>query len=135
MSTKIKDFWVKYEAKIILIIGFCLVSALSFEAGILMRNKGENQPLIIEKPIEQVAGATDQNAPEAQNLASDGQNRLANTSANTPNCAFIGSRNSDKYHLSTCSYAKRIKPENSVCFKDENEAKLKGYQPDKNCIK
>lgn len=40
---------------------------------------------------------------------------------------FVGSKNSDKYHYCHCSYAKRIKPENLVCFFSEEEAIEKGY--------
>ena len=32
---KIKDFWLKHEPKIVLAAGFILISAVSFEAGIL----------------------------------------------------------------------------------------------------
>ncbi|MDD5464346.1 MAG: hypothetical protein PHP62_04295, partial [Candidatus Moranbacteria bacterium] len=40
----------------------------------------------------------------------------------TASCAYVGSKNSDKFYLPTCSYAKRVKPENLVCFKPAEEA-------------
>ncbi len=40
---------------------------------------------------------------------------------------FVGSKNSDLYHYCHCSFAKRIKPENLVCFFGEEEAIEKGY--------
>jgi len=49
------------------------------------------------------------------------------------NCAFVGSRNSDKYHLAKCTWAKRIKPENRVCFASTADAEAKGYKP--GCVK
>ncbi len=42
---------------------------------------------------------------------------------------FVGSKNSDKYHYCTCRYAKRIKPENLLCFSDEKDAQGQGYSP------
>lgn len=40
---------------------------------------------------------------------------------------FVGSKSSDKYHYCTCQYAKKIKPENIVCFSSVEDAKSKGY--------
>lgn len=46
---------------------------------------------------------------------------------------FVGSKNSTKYHYSSCKYAKRIKPGNLVAFSSTADAKAKGYQPCKVC--
>ena len=50
-------------------------------------------------------------------------------------CVFMGSKNSNKYHLPTCRYAKAIKAENLVCFTSKEDAEKQGYQPDASCIK
>lgn len=42
---------------------------------------------------------------------------------------YVGSVNSDKYHVCTCTYAKRIKTENLVCFQSKDEAEAAGYIP------
>lgn len=52
LKSRIKNFWLNYETKIVLIIGFILVAAVSFEAGILKGQKWEQKPLIIEKPAQ-----------------------------------------------------------------------------------
>ena len=44
-------------------------------------------------------------------------------------CKYVGSKNSDKYHKPSCVWAKRIKPENLVCFSSKEEAEDKGYKP------
>jgi len=44
-------------------------------------------------------------------------------------CMYVGSKNSDKYHYPSCTWAKKIKPENLVCFKSKKEAEDKGYKP------
>lgn len=36
-------------------------------------------------------------------------------------CLYVGSRNSDKYHTPGCTYSKRIKMQNIVCYMSEEE--------------
>ncbi len=43
-------------------------------------------------------------------------------------CQFVGSKNSDKFHSPDSAPAKRIKPENKVCFSSESEAMEEGYE-------
>ena len=38
-------------------------------------------------------------------------------------CLYVGSKNSDKYHKIDCTYAKKIKPENLVCYHSDEEVK------------
>lgn len=132
----LKQFWLNHETKIVLVAGFVLVAVISFEAGILKGRDWQQKPLIIEKPaqIEAIA-AESQNHSQSQNLTTESL-KNTDTEQNTPqSCAFMGSKNSDKYHLPTCRWAKQIKPENQVCFSSAEDAQSKGYQPDKNCVK
>lgn len=46
----------------------------------------------------------------------------------TSDCLYIGSKNSDQYHSPESGPAKRIKPENQVCFGSEEEAIAAGYE-------
>lgn len=46
---------------------------------------------------------------------------------------YVGSVNSDKYHYPSCRWAKKIKPENRVWFKDKDDARRQGYVPCKVC--
>ena len=48
-------------------------------------------------------------------------------SENNENCKYVGSKNSDKYHLPDSGTAKNIKEENKVCFKSKEEAESRGY--------
>lgn len=131
-------FWSEYETKIVLILGFVLVSVVAFEFGLMQGQKWQQKPLIIEKsasaeaPKGEAVNLTTatQTAPQGANLA-----LKKSLPAVRQDCVFVGSKNSDKYHLPTCSSAKRIKPENMVCFKSAEEAAAKNYQPDKGCIK
>lgn len=147
LKSKIKNFWLKYEAKIVIAIGLILVAIISFESGILKGQKWQQEPLVIEKPSntgnsgscqvsgQNTASQASNNPSQTQNLASEGQ-KTPEAANNTPKeCAFAGSKNSTKYHKPTCQWAKRIKPENMVCFKSEEEAKSRGYNPCGTCLK
>lgn len=46
---------------------------------------------------------------------------------------YVGSSNSNKYHLSTCRWAQKINGKNKITFKSKKEAESKGYQPCKVC--
>lgn len=135
---KLSEFFREYEFKIILFIGFLLVASLAFEAGYLQGKAAKERPLIIENTsqcpkIDPQEGKEPIRTSNGINPKTD-QNS-SNSSEKAKNCAFVGSKNSNKYHLPTCQWAKRIKPENLVCFSSVEDAKDRGYQPDKNCIK
>jgi len=121
-------------------LGFLLVSVLigiiGFEVGIIRGSMESAAPLVIEKPVGEpvaagcpvatVAGVTTENV---------GNGASAGTSAmpGSAGCRFIGSKNSDLYHTPGCGPANRIKPENIVCFPDEETAVARGYGP--GCVK
>lgn len=42
---------------------------------------------------------------------------------------YVGSKQSDKYHLPSCQWAEKIKPENLVTFQSKEEAGAVGYVP------
>ena len=143
IKNKIRDFWEKYEVKIVLIIGFVLISAISFEFGALKGQKWQQKPLIIEKTVQSaIMPETAQKPLETQNLSPNSESASQLKNSNTEQfkpvnetCAYVGSKNSNKYHIPACRWAKQIKPQNLVCFKSVEDAVSKGYQPDKNCVK
>ncbi len=47
--------------------------------------------------------------------------------------AVVGSKSGTKYHLPSCSGAKRIKPENLISFESIAAAEAAGYTPAANC--
>ncbi|MFH0929960.1 MAG: hypothetical protein V1814_01775 [Candidatus Moraniibacteriota bacterium] len=141
-ESRIGQFWLKYEQKIVLAIGIILIAAISFEAGFLKGQKNKQEPIVVNKvaPAE-VASA---NTGQSQTDASDTKTASANSkpastesvaTANNQKCAFVASKNSNKYHLPTCRYAQNIKPENRVCFSSKEEAEGRGFQGAKCCIK
>jgi hypothetical protein len=148
MTIKVNDMWARIkqflqdnEQKIVLVLGFILVAVVSFEAGLLKGQGNQEKPLVIEKTAN-LTGEGQKPAEDAlagSKMAPGTTLASSDTNAggqNAPqNCAFVGSKNSNKYHLPTCRWAKNIKPENVVCFSSAEDALKKGYQPDKNCIK
>lgn len=46
---------------------------------------------------------------------------------------YVGSKNSDRYHLPWCSGAQRIADANKVWFASKEEAEAQGYKPAGNC--
>jgi hypothetical protein len=135
---KTKQFWLKYEPKIILIFGLILVAAISFETGVLKGQNLQKSPLVIEKTAEcKNPQDSPQDSQITQNLTSQAVSNTIGDVApkSSSNCPFVGSKNSNKYYPPTCSFAKRIKPENVVCFKNEQDAESKGYQKSASCFK
>ena len=46
-------------------------------------------------------------------------------------CLYVASKNSQIYHKPECKWAKRIKPENLICFHSEEE--VQDYTPASSC--
>lgn len=46
---------------------------------------------------------------------------------------YVGSSNSDKYHIPSCEWAKKIKYGNLVKFTSKQDAENKGYEACKVC--
>lgn len=132
---KIKEFWLKYEPKIILIFALILVAFLAFEAGIIKGQKSSKSALIIEKTVGCTNTPNDpQEVQKTQNLtAGEVSTRIGEEAPQS--CQFVASKNSDKYHKSTCAIGKKIKPENKVCFSTEQEAIDKGLKRAGCCFK
>ena len=134
-ESRIGQFWLVYEQKIILAIGIVIIAAVSFEAGYLHGQKNQSEPVVVNK----VATAEIASTCAAQNQASTADSEPASTEntaqTSTQKCAYVASKNSNKFHLPTCRYAQNIKPENKVCFSSKEEAEGRGFQGAKCCIK
>lgn len=46
---------------------------------------------------------------------------------------YVASKNSNKFHKPSCSYAKKIKKYNKITFKSKSQAKKSGYKACKKC--
>lgn len=136
MKEKVIEFWKKNETKIVLLVGLVLVALIAFQGGYLKGKAQKDSPLVIEKTAGCPTSSEDQsNQPKAEVSVNNPPATNNPGTSENKNCAFVGSKNSNKYHLPACRYAKTIKPENLVCFSSKEEAEKKGYQADTNCIK
>lgn len=123
----LKSAWVKYEFKIVLAIVLVLIAGISFEAGYVKGKGQKTSPISIEKAPEcPKIGLEEQNNAiiVSDNISTQKKPAEANLAStqDMQKCPYVGSKNSDKYYPPTCSYAKRIKPENLACFQTEAEA-------------
>jgi hypothetical protein len=124
-----------HHRNIFVLSGVLVVGALAFESGFLRGQLAQSEPLIISIP----SVAESQNNEKTQTVAenpsanTEQKNAPATEPQRTGQCPFVGSRNSNKYHLATCAVAKRIKPENKVCFASKEDAEKRGYVA--SCIK
>ena len=131
----LREFWVKYEYKVVLAIGFVLIAAISFEFGHIQGKNVKSSPIVVEKPA--VSSENGSGCPVSAKPASDTD--IINKApagadlGSLKKCAYVGSKNSDKFYPPTCSYAKRIKPENIVCFATAQEALAQGRTESTGC--
>jgi len=111
-----------------LIIGFVAVS--SFGLGrISAGNTTLSTEMIVKDNVAVVAGAT-------AVVAEEGTTTSGFTFVAPPKnteTVYVGSKNSDKYHLPWCSGAKQIAEANKVFFNTKAEAEAAGYTPAANC--
>lgn len=150
MSNQIKNFWKNHDQKILFFLAFILIASISFNAGRTYENTKKTagidvkiNPLLASNPKEEkiiaLGEALERNGVDLENnqVSATQTTNTQTGSVNSDNkeCAFVGSKNSDKYHLPDCRYAKNIKEENKVCFSSKEEAESRGYKAAGCCIK
>ncbi|MDA3815666.1 MAG: hypothetical protein PF549_04875 [Patescibacteria group bacterium] len=140
----IKKIWQKQGERILVFFALILVALISFNAGQTHEKSiksAEVNMTIIEKKdklakkeqeIKALGEALERKGMEVPEKNVTDKETI--NEAENKECALIGSKNSDKYHLPTCGWADRIKPENRVCFSSEEDAKSQGYQSAGCCI-
>jgi hypothetical protein len=137
-ESSLGKFWLKNEKKLVLAIGLILIAALSFEAGFLQGRKNREEPVVVNKTACAPC-PKNENSSQTNNTPPSQQNNSASTNIQNPEdlqkCVYVASKNSNKYHLSSCPWAQKIKPENRICFPSAEEAQKRGYQGAKCCIK
>lgn len=120
--------WIKENRqKLFLLGGFLIVGALGFESGLLRGALTQSAPLVVSIPA--AVEPLPVNGTVIENKQVKGAEQSVTETDKQPagECPYVGSRNSNKYHLATCAVAKRIKPENRVCFTSKEDAEKRGY--------
>lgn len=62
------------------------------------------------------------------------ETKVKTTLSQPTSVTYVGSKNSDKYHLPSCRWAENIKSSNKITFPSSGIARSKGYSPCKTCI-
>jgi hypothetical protein len=122
-AKKTKKWLYINRERLFLLFGMVCVGILCFEAGELHGALRETDAV----SVSLVTPPPPAEAAASPVLIQTAVTNAASMPVPASNCAFVGSRNSDKYHLPKCAAAKRIKPENLVCFASEEDAKKRGY--------
>lgn len=136
MLTKIIDKVKKRQMDIFLIFCIILISIISYNLGQINSLKktpitvGESSNL--KADIYQATGTKTSNQ-NIQNTKYSPTERAGNIPDTKLDTRVVVSKNSDKYHYSWCSGAKRIKPENQIWFDNESLAQKAGYTLAGNC--
>lgn len=125
-----KIWFEKYGGKLYFSLVLLLVGSLSFMAGKISEEIRPEKPIVISVPNE-----IPEAKPVEKRIISGVQATNETLSSQTTDpvvanqCAYVGSRKSNKYHLPTSRCAKQIKTENKICFVDLAAAEKKGYLP------
>jgi len=103
-----------------------LISVISYNLGQI--NSLKKIPISVKE-------STDLKADIFDAITNNVQSQISNLKSPKLDTRVVVSKNSDKYHYSWCSGAKRIKPENQIWFNSAAEAEAKGYALAGNCNK
>ena len=115
----LKDFFVKHENRIVLFIGVILLSFISYGIGRL-NTPQPKEPITIQASSQDVlknSSVTKEKTKQENKIVKKGG-------------LYVASKNGNKYHLPTCSGAKRIKEENKIWFDSKQEAEKAGLFPE-----
>ncbi|MEX0910248.1 MAG: hypothetical protein WDZ73_00635 [Candidatus Paceibacterota bacterium] len=117
---KIKGYVATYHQDIFIILLVVTTSFLSFGLGLLAGKAVDKEAIEIL-------------IPPGLNVASVGTVTETNSKSEEGEGKYVGSKNSDKYHLPWCSGAQRIAENNKIWFQTIEEAENRGYSPAGNC--
>lgn len=134
MGQKIKEWFGENKDRLLIVVGLFLVSIFAFEAGVIYSSTQDQKPLVLSIPAPPSENEVVSEKSVVLGVTTSGQSNPsvktsleANPNGGEKNCVFVGSKNSNKYHLATCAVAKRIKVENKVCFSSKEDAEKRGY--------
>ncbi len=127
MLTKLINLVKLHQKDIFLVFCIVLISTISFNLGKINS--------LQKIPINITSGSPSQG--QEANIYSTINNEEQATAGTTQNQVIdrrvVVSKNSDKYHFTWCSGAKRIKEENKIWFENEAAAQKAGYTKAGNC--
>ena len=136
MLSKLVNLIKVSQYHIFLSVCIVLVAVISYNFGQI--NSLKKTPISIKESADLKAEIFDalNSKPKTTNPESiEGQTQNSKIKPQKLDTRVVVSKNSDKYHYSWCSGAKKIKPENQIWFTSAQEAESKGYILAGNCGK
>jgi hypothetical protein len=133
------------QEKLLLLSGFVLVLFAGFFSGYFYsQEQAEKQEIVIRELDQNClslfsadsmenSSSSDLNVKNALRAKIE-QSRLGSVNLQNKAEVFVASKNSKIYHRPDCKYAKRIKEENKIWFRSDEEAAEAGYKPH-DCVK
>ncbi len=122
----------RHESRIVMIVAVCSIAVVSFVMGMMTQSAQTTAPLVLDCRADDVKTLRTPSFDVAQ--SADGSTGITKDVVAVPEtCMYVGSKNSTKYYPPTCSFAKRIAPENLRCFTSDNDARAKGYVRSTGC--
>ena len=133
MPPNIQDMWDKFKSlladdAVYYSLVLALVAGVSFGLGRLSVLENKQIPEKISEMAEKPAVAA---VIEGQSESDSSKTTVLETKTET--VLYVGSKNSNKYHLPWCSGAQRIAEANKVYFASKAQAQAAGYSPAANC--
>lgn len=134
-----QNFLKNNQEKLLMLLGFILVFITgAFSSYFYFQEQDNRNSITIEDTSQDCQDLFKKNSAQkyitSNNSNSSTQVKGEQSKLNDPilqnkTGAFVASKNSKIYHLPDCKYVKRIKEENKIYFKSEEEAREKGFSP------
>ncbi|TRZ78284.1 hypothetical protein D4R87_01075 [bacterium] len=134
----IKEFWEKYGDQIVVFLTVLLAIGASFFAGRMSILENGKLPVDIRLGAGSLIVEKLQESAESDNVSdnlvyANTESGIENTTEMPRYGMFIASKNSDIYHLWTCSSVDRIKDDNKIWFDTKEEAEETGREMANDC--
>ncbi|OGZ32572.1 MAG: hypothetical protein A3H02_00320 [Candidatus Niyogibacteria bacterium RIFCSPLOWO2_12_FULL_41_13] len=127
---KVKKFIDDNKKELFISASFILMAFIAFGLGRMSVLEEQKYPIWFEEVGEEKIADKSQSADSKAQIANSKSQITENKEQNR---ILVGSKNSNLYHYTWCSGAKRIKEENKIYFSSKEEAEKAGYKPAGNC--
>jgi hypothetical protein len=121
------SFFLRNEKRIVIGGGIIIIVLLSFTFGIMKGRGLSSEPLVINLPENPPIVINSSETLEVE------KEKLTKVKEIENNCVYVGSKKGSKYYPPTCSYVKKVAPENLRCFASDEDAVAKGYSKSTSC--
>ncbi len=122
--------------RIVSILAILLGGTLMFILGMMTHSAMQSAPMVVMYSDEKTLSEDVQSflsVSSQKGKVEESDRRAPTEKGGIRNCQYVGSKNSTKYYPPTCSFAKRIAPQNLRCFLSDEDAQSQGYERSRGC--